>query len=161
MPANLTDVNAFTTPVQVPVGGDAAGLTYLLTAFQALANRTNYLNLLRADGAWTPVVSAVTGTGADIADFTGLEGTYSRNGSTVFFSMVATIGATGWSGGITATIAPPVAGTLGTVMAAVTSNDAANFTDLYMNNVAPNNLRLNLNAAVTSAFVYVTGSYRI
>lgn len=43
MPANLTDVDTYTTPVQVPAGSDAAGLTYLLTAFQALANRTNYL----------------------------------------------------------------------------------------------------------------------
>lgn len=43
MPANLTDVDTYTTPVQVPSGSDDAGLTYLLTAFQALANRTNYL----------------------------------------------------------------------------------------------------------------------
>ena len=43
MPANLTDVDAYTTPVQVPVGSDPRGLTYLLTAFQALANRTHYL----------------------------------------------------------------------------------------------------------------------
>lgn len=49
MPNNLTDVNAFTTPVQVPAGSDDAGLTYLLTAFQALANRTNYLNKLAND----------------------------------------------------------------------------------------------------------------
>ena len=44
MPANLTDVDAFTSPVQVPAGSDDAGLVYLLTAFQALANRTHYLN---------------------------------------------------------------------------------------------------------------------
>lgn len=47
MPNNLTDVNAFTSPVQVPAGSDPRGLTYLLTAFQALANRTHYLNELR------------------------------------------------------------------------------------------------------------------
>ena len=44
MPANITDVNAFTSPVQVPSGSDPAGLTYILTAAQALANRTHYLN---------------------------------------------------------------------------------------------------------------------
>lgn len=49
MPANITDVNAFTTPVQVPAGSDAAGLTYLLTGFQALADRTHYLNKLAND----------------------------------------------------------------------------------------------------------------
>lgn len=43
MPANLTDVDAFTAPVQVPAGSDPAGLQYLLTAFHALANRTHYL----------------------------------------------------------------------------------------------------------------------
>lgn len=43
MPNNLTDVNAFTSPIVVPAGSDDAGLTYLLTAFQALANRTEYL----------------------------------------------------------------------------------------------------------------------
>ena len=43
MPANLTDADTYTTPIQVPAGSDAAGLTYLLTAFQGLANRTNYL----------------------------------------------------------------------------------------------------------------------
>lgn len=48
MPNNLTDVNAFTSPVVVPAGSDDAGLTYLLTAFQALANRTHYLNEQRA-----------------------------------------------------------------------------------------------------------------
>ena len=49
MPANLTDVNAYTTPVQVPAGSDPRALTYLLTAFQALANRTHYLNKLAND----------------------------------------------------------------------------------------------------------------
>lgn len=49
MPANLTDANAFTTPVQVPAGSDPRALTYLLTAFQALANRTHYLNKLAND----------------------------------------------------------------------------------------------------------------
>lgn len=49
MPANLTDSNAFTTPVQVPTDSDDAGLTYLLTAFQALANRTHFLNKLAND----------------------------------------------------------------------------------------------------------------
>lgn len=49
MPNNLTDVNAFTTPVQVPAGSDPRALTYLLTAFQALANRTHYLNKLAND----------------------------------------------------------------------------------------------------------------
>lgn len=49
MPANLTDANAFTSPVQVPAGSDPRALTYLLTAFQALANRTHYLNKLAND----------------------------------------------------------------------------------------------------------------
>jgi len=45
MPANLTDVDTYTTPVQVPAGSDPRALTYLLTAFQALANRTHFLAL--------------------------------------------------------------------------------------------------------------------
>ena len=49
MPANLTDTDAFTSPVQVPAGSDPRALTYLLTAFQALANRTHYLNKLAND----------------------------------------------------------------------------------------------------------------
>lgn len=78
MPNNLTDVNAFTSPVQVPAGSDDAGLTYLLTAFQALANRTHYLNKLANDvtertfvvspwqcvwnTGWTPAESSLLGT---------------------------------------------------------------------------------------------------
>lgn len=49
MPTNITDVNAFTTPVQAPAGSDDADLTYVLTALQALANRTHYLNKLAND----------------------------------------------------------------------------------------------------------------
>mgnify|MGYP003521142577 CR=1 FL=1 len=78
MPANLTDANAFTSPVQVPAGSDPRALTYLLTAFQALANRTHYLNERVATMAdrsfvvspfsgvweegWTPAESSLLGT---------------------------------------------------------------------------------------------------
>ena len=45
MPANITDVDAFTSPVQVPDAGDpvsAASGSYLRGALQALSNRTRY-----------------------------------------------------------------------------------------------------------------------
>lgn len=78
MPANITDVDAFTTPVVVPVGSDAAGLTYITPAYQALANRTHYLNKLANDvttrtfvvspwectwtSGWTPSASSLLST---------------------------------------------------------------------------------------------------
>jgi hypothetical protein len=40
MPANLTDVDTFTSPIVVPVGGDARTVSSIEPAFQALANRT-------------------------------------------------------------------------------------------------------------------------
>lgn len=46
MPTNLTDVSAFTDPVQVPTAGDPVSSgpgSYLRTALQSLANRTRYL----------------------------------------------------------------------------------------------------------------------
>lgn len=52
MPANITDVDAFTSPVEVPDAGDpvsAASGSYLRGALQALSNRTRYAyNLLVA-----------------------------------------------------------------------------------------------------------------
>ena len=43
MSQNITDVDAFTSPVAVPVNGEAATDTSVLTPFQALANRCRYL----------------------------------------------------------------------------------------------------------------------
>lgn len=40
MPGNLTDLNAFTSPITVPADGDAEAAASVITAFQALANRT-------------------------------------------------------------------------------------------------------------------------
>lgn len=44
MPTNLTDVNTFTTPVAVPAGSDTRNAASVQTPFQAVANRTHYLN---------------------------------------------------------------------------------------------------------------------
>lgn len=44
MPQNITDVYAFTAPVVVPVDADPATASSVNTAFQALSNRTKYLN---------------------------------------------------------------------------------------------------------------------
>lgn len=44
MSTNLSESDAFTANVQVPEDSDSAGLQFLLTAFQALANRTKFLN---------------------------------------------------------------------------------------------------------------------
>jgi len=43
MPANLTDSNAFTSPVVVPNDTEAANAASLIQGFQPLANRTYYL----------------------------------------------------------------------------------------------------------------------
>ena len=43
MPANITDVDAFTSPIVVPLASEAAELGPLVTAYQSLANRTRYL----------------------------------------------------------------------------------------------------------------------
>lgn len=40
MPVNITDVNAFTTPVTAPAGGDARSAASVTVGLQALANRT-------------------------------------------------------------------------------------------------------------------------
>lgn len=44
MPQNLTDSSTFTTPVVAPTGGDVRNAASVVTALQALANRTKYLN---------------------------------------------------------------------------------------------------------------------
>lgn len=80
MPANLTDANAFTSPVQVPAGSDPRALTYLLTAFQALANRTNYLNKLLTDVVARRVVFALPTT-VDGFELTGNDAVWSAGGS--------------------------------------------------------------------------------
>lgn len=46
MPTNLTDVDAFTSPVAIPTDGDTRNAASVLPAFQALADRTRYLNNL-------------------------------------------------------------------------------------------------------------------
>lgn len=43
MPQDVVETSEFIFPVQVPAGTDPAGLQYLLTAFQNLVNRTNFL----------------------------------------------------------------------------------------------------------------------
>lgn len=48
MPQNITDVNAFTSPIVAPADGDPEGASSVLSGFQALANRTAFLNQLRA-----------------------------------------------------------------------------------------------------------------
>lgn len=50
MPANLTDVDAFTSPVVVPVDGDVRNAASVVQGFQPLADRTRNLhNKVRAD----------------------------------------------------------------------------------------------------------------
>lgn len=44
MPTNITDVYAFTAPVVAPADGDALTAASAVTALQALANRTKFLN---------------------------------------------------------------------------------------------------------------------
>lgn len=44
MPANLTDVDAFTSPVVVPVDADPANAASVVQGFQPLANRTFWLH---------------------------------------------------------------------------------------------------------------------
>ena len=46
MPFDIVEVDEFTSVVTAPEGTDKAGLTYLLTAFQSLANRTRNLKRL-------------------------------------------------------------------------------------------------------------------
>jgi hypothetical protein len=65
MPAPITEVDTFTSTVSVPVAGDARTATSLLTAFQALANRTrNLLNRMiaaeAAVAAMDPAVAALS-----------------------------------------------------------------------------------------------------
>lgn len=50
MPANLTDVDAFTSPVVVPVDGDVRNAASVVQGFQPLADRTrNLQNKVRTD----------------------------------------------------------------------------------------------------------------
>lgn len=56
MPKNLTDGTAFAASIQIPVDSDPAGLQYLETGFQGLADRTNYLKKYNEDSTaytWT------------------------------------------------------------------------------------------------------------
>lgn len=43
MPVNLTDANAFTSPVTAPAGSDPAGRDEIVSGLQVLADRTRYL----------------------------------------------------------------------------------------------------------------------
>lgn len=76
MPHNLTDVDAFTSPVAVPSGGDERNAASVETPFQALANRTRYLKEILvpttppsktirvgADAFFGPAVGTKTGAG--------------------------------------------------------------------------------------------------
>lgn len=76
MPVNLTDVDAFTSPVEVPDAGDpasAASGSYLRGALQALANRTrNVYNVLTSTGV--PKIRKVTSTANLKAIATPVEG---------------------------------------------------------------------------------------
>lgn len=58
MSANLTDVDAFTSPVVVPSDGDPENAASVLAGFQPLANRTRYLYnrltpMLSENGGWS------------------------------------------------------------------------------------------------------------
>lgn len=61
-----------------------------------------------ADGAWTPSVSSVSGTGVVSGDFTSLTGHFIQLGKTLFFTIDMVVDTTGWSGACTVEFDPPV-----------------------------------------------------
>lgn len=58
MPKNLTDVNAFTSPVVVPVDADARNALSAEVGFQPLADRTHYLHKILTDNPGQVTVAA-------------------------------------------------------------------------------------------------------
>lgn len=52
MPKNLTDVDAFTSPVAVPVDSDTANAASVETGFQALSDRTRYVYNVLNNEEW-------------------------------------------------------------------------------------------------------------
>lgn len=67
MPANITDSNAFTSPIVAPVDGDAATAASVLAAIQGLANRTAYLDTVLSKFT---TVAALGSSNADAAPLT-------------------------------------------------------------------------------------------
>lgn len=68
---NITDVDAFTDPVDIPADGDPATSASLLQFAQDLANRTRYLKNRAIDGlTGTIAIPIIASTGTLSADFT-------------------------------------------------------------------------------------------
>lgn len=103
MPANITDVSAFTSPIVVPVDGDPRNAASVGTAIQGLANRTRFLD----DKIDTLAISGFRLRGAPTRITTG-SGTYIPD-SVVRAVRILAVGGGGGGGGAQGGGAPAVA----------------------------------------------------
>ena len=94
MPQNITDSNAFTTPIVAPADGDAGLASSVLTGFQGLANRTYYLQQLLSGVSFngsinmTGSIGVTATTGAAVSGTAtsgkGIQGTAGNSGVGVY-----------------------------------------------------------------------------
>jgi hypothetical protein len=122
-----------------------------------------------ASGTYTPAVSAPSGTGIDVGDFTNLAGVYSQNGKTVTFAIFSTVATTSWSGPVECVLTMPTAGTIsGRVIASVQCFGASDsFADraVLINNTGDTSFKLEIEPdggpTGVGREMWITGMYRL
>ena len=142
-------------------GAGAGGRPKALIQTSGVGGETNL-----ESGAFTPTISATTGSGVASGDFTSMSGHFARVGQVVFFSIEAVVNTTGWTAGVggTATFDLPVSGTIsGTVAAPVVPAIFADWDGLFLENGAGNtSIRLIATCSASvggSRFISASGSY--